>query len=193
MSYRSFITRSSLDQWAQHTFCDLQHVKTEVCNLYTTSLAKRNCENIDYFLYRIEICLHLCVSQRGEVDCWLISCAPVADCEFTVVPEGECCPRCVTDPCLADTVQNDITKTCVDEYGITRFSGSAWTKHGTECSLCQCKVLNTYVTTHRHTCCKSPRSSTLFIIEYLVFLSWILSHKTKAASTGPLRVSWTSG
>ncbi|RXN19755.1 kinase C-binding NELL2-like protein [Labeo rohita] len=80
-----------------------------------------------------------CQCMRGEVDCWPISCAPVADCEFTVVPEGECCPRCVTDPCLADTVRNDITKTCVDEYGITRFSGSAWTKHGTECSLCQCK------------------------------------------------------
>uniref|UniRef100_A0A8C1JKD0 Neural EGFL like 2b n=1 Tax=Cyprinus carpio TaxID=7962 RepID=A0A8C1JKD0_CYPCA len=108
-----------------------------------------------------------CQCMRGEVDCWPISCAPVADCEFTVVPEGECCPRCVTDPCLADTIRNDITKSCVDEYGITRFSGSAWTKHGTECSLCQCKVLDTYITTHRHTRYKSPSSSTLFIIEYL--------------------------
>uniref|UniRef100_A0A8C1CNQ5 NEL-like protein 2 n=1 Tax=Cyprinus carpio carpio TaxID=630221 RepID=A0A8C1CNQ5_CYPCA len=108
-----------------------------------------------------------CQCMRGEVDCWPISCAPVADCEFTVVPEGECCPRCVTDPCLADIIRNDITKSCVDEYGITRFSGSAWTKHGTECSLCQCKVLDTYITTHRHTRYKSPSSSTLFIIEYL--------------------------
>uniref|UniRef100_A0A671QNJ9 NEL-like protein 2 n=1 Tax=Sinocyclocheilus anshuiensis TaxID=1608454 RepID=A0A671QNJ9_9TELE len=98
-----------------------------------------------------------CQCMRGEVDCWPISCAPVADCEFTVVPEGECCPRCITDPCLADTVRNDISKTCVDEYGITRFSGSAWTKHGTECSLCQCKVLDTYIITHRRTRCKSPR------------------------------------
>uniref|UniRef100_A0A671QGY7 NEL-like protein 2 n=1 Tax=Sinocyclocheilus anshuiensis TaxID=1608454 RepID=A0A671QGY7_9TELE len=104
-----------------------------------------------------------CQCMRGEVDCWPISCAPVADCEFTVVPEGECCPRCITDPCLADTVRNDISKTCVDEYGITRFSGSAWTKHGTECSLCQCKVLDTYIITHRRTRCKSPR----FIIAYL--------------------------
>ncbi|TRY55365.1 hypothetical protein DNTS_019037, partial [Danionella cerebrum] len=79
-----------------------------------------------------------CQCMRGEVDCWPVSCVPVTDCEFSVVPEGECCPRCVTDPCLADTVRNDITKTCIDEYGITRFSGSAWTKHGTECSLCQC-------------------------------------------------------
>ncbi|ROI15421.1 Protein kinase C-binding protein NELL2 [Anabarilius grahami] len=83
-----------------------------------------------------------CQCMRGEVDCWPVSCAQVSDCEFTVVPEGECCPRCVTDPCLADTVRNDITKTCVDEYGITRFSGSAWTKHGTECSLCQCKTIS---------------------------------------------------
>ncbi|KAL7867487.1 hypothetical protein SRHO_G00088710 [Serrasalmus rhombeus] len=80
-----------------------------------------------------------CQCMRGEVDCWPVPCAPVLDCEFLVVPEGECCPHCVSDPCQADTVRNDITKTCVDEYGITRFSGSAWTKHGTECSLCQCK------------------------------------------------------
>ncbi|XP_026118895.1 protein kinase C-binding protein NELL2-like, partial [Carassius auratus] len=86
-----------------------------------------------------------CQCMRGEVDCWPISCAPVADCEFTVVPEGECCPRCVSDPCLADTIRNDITKSCVDEYGVTRFSGSAWTKHGMECSLCQCK--------NGHICC----------------------------------------
>uniref|UniRef100_A0AAR2JSW5 Neural EGFL like 2 n=1 Tax=Pygocentrus nattereri TaxID=42514 RepID=A0AAR2JSW5_PYGNA len=81
-----------------------------------------------------------CQCMRGEVDCWPVPCAAVLDCEFLVVPEGECCPHCVSDPCQADTVRNDITKTCVDEYGITRFSGSAWTKHGTECSLCQCKV-----------------------------------------------------
>ncbi|MEQ2236977.1 hypothetical protein ILYODFUR_018268 [Ilyodon furcidens] len=57
-----------------------------------------------------------------------------------MVPEGECCPRCVTDPCQADTIRNDITKTCTDEHNISRFSGSSWIKHGTECTLCQCKV-----------------------------------------------------
>lgn len=80
------------------------------------------------------------------MDCWPLPCPPV-DCEFTVVPEGECCPRCVTDPCQADTIRNDITKTCTDEHGISRFSGSSWIKHGTECTLCQCKVsfsLNTH-------------------------------------------------
>ncbi|KAL0963113.1 hypothetical protein UPYG_G00349860 [Umbra pygmaea] len=84
-----------------------------------------------------------CQCMNAEVDCWPLACPPMADCEFTQVPEGECCPRCVVDPCLADTIRNDITKMCVDESGLTRLSGAAWTKHGTECTLCQCK--NGYV------------------------------------------------
>ncbi|KAM3870175.1 protein kinase C-binding protein NELL2a [Diretmus argenteus] len=85
-----------------------------------------------------------CQCLQGQVDCWPLSCPPV-ECEFTVVPEGECCARCVTDPCQADTIRNDITKTCMDEHGIQRFSGSSWVKHGTECTLCQCK--------NGHICC----------------------------------------
>uniref|UniRef100_A0AAQ6AQA8 Neural EGFL like 2 n=1 Tax=Amphiprion ocellaris TaxID=80972 RepID=A0AAQ6AQA8_AMPOC len=85
-----------------------------------------------------------CQCLQGQVDCWPLPCPPV-DCEFTVVPEGECCPRCVTDPCQADTIRNDITKTCTDEHSISRFSGSSWIKHGTECTLCQCK--------NGHICC----------------------------------------
>lgn len=91
---------------------------------------------------RLSACLKLSpppALQQGQVDCWPLPCPPV-DCEFTVVPEGECCPRCVTDPCQADTIRNDITKTCTDEHNISRFSGSSWIKHGTECTLCQCKV-----------------------------------------------------
>uniref|UniRef100_A0A8B9JYV4 Neural EGFL like 2 n=1 Tax=Astyanax mexicanus TaxID=7994 RepID=A0A8B9JYV4_ASTMX len=84
-----------------------------------------------------------CQCLQGEVDCWPLSCPP-SDCDFTLVPEGECCARCVSDPCQAHSVRNDITKTCEDEHGITRFSGSSWLKHGTECTLCQCKL---------HTCC----------------------------------------
>uniref|UniRef100_A0A8C1TFD3 NEL-like protein 2 n=1 Tax=Cyprinus carpio TaxID=7962 RepID=A0A8C1TFD3_CYPCA len=79
-----------------------------------------------------------CHCLQGEVDCWPLSCPPV-DCVFTLMPEGECCPRCVSDPCQAHTVHNDISKTCEDEHGITRFSGSSWIKHGTDCTLCQCK------------------------------------------------------
>lgn len=77
--------------------------------------------------------------QQGEVDCWPLPC-PEVECEFSVLPEGECCPRCVTDPCQADTIRNDITKTCLDEMNVVRFTGSSWIKHGTECTLCQCKV-----------------------------------------------------
>lgn len=77
--------------------------------------------------------------QQGEVDCWPLPC-PEVDCEFSVVPESECCPRCINDPCQADIIRNDITKTCVDETNVVRFTGSSWIKHGTECTLCQCKV-----------------------------------------------------
>ncbi|KAM9467339.1 protein kinase C-binding protein NELL2 [Clarias gariepinus] len=86
-----------------------------------------------------------CQCIHGEVDCWPMPCTPLTDCEFVAVPEGECCPRCISDPCQADTLYNDITKTCVDEYGATRLGGSTWNKHGTECSICQCK--------NGHVCC----------------------------------------
>ncbi|XP_066039225.1 protein kinase C-binding protein NELL2 [Chamaea fasciata] len=85
-----------------------------------------------------------CRCLQGEVDCWPLPC-PEVDCEFSVLPENECCPRCVTDPCQADTVRNDITKTCLDETNVIRFTGSSWIKHGTECTLCQCK--------NGHVCC----------------------------------------
>ncbi|XP_041113955.1 protein kinase C-binding protein NELL2-like isoform X1 [Polyodon spathula] len=85
-----------------------------------------------------------CQCLQGEVDCWPLSC-PKIECEFTVIPEGECCPRCVSDPCQADTVRNDITKTCTDEHNMVRFTGSSWIKHGTECTICQCK--------NGHVCC----------------------------------------
>ncbi|XP_078530402.1 protein kinase C-binding protein NELL2 isoform X4 [Lissotriton helveticus] len=85
-----------------------------------------------------------CRCLQGEVDCWPLPC-PTVECEFSVLHEGECCPRCVIDPCQADTIRNDITKTCVDEINAVRFTGSSWIKHGTECTLCQCK--------NGHVCC----------------------------------------
>ncbi|XP_065413691.1 protein kinase C-binding protein NELL2 isoform X9 [Chrysemys picta bellii] len=86
----------------------------------------------------------VCSCQQGEVDCWPLPC-PEVECEFSVLPKSECCPRCVTDPCQADTIRNDITKTCLDEINVIRFTGSSWIKHGTECTLCQCK--------NGHVCC----------------------------------------
>ncbi|CAL8323174.1 unnamed protein product [Lota lota] len=92
-----------------------------------------------------------CQCTRGEVDCWPVTCAALGDCELSGVPEGECCPRCVSDPCRADPVapDNDLAGTCTDESGLTRFGGATWTKHGAECVLCQCK--------NGHVCCsKDP-------------------------------------
>uniref|UniRef100_A0A4X2KH45 Protein kinase C-binding protein NELL2 n=1 Tax=Vombatus ursinus TaxID=29139 RepID=A0A4X2KH45_VOMUR len=82
-----------------------------------------------------------CRCLKGEVDCWPLPC-PDLECEFSMLPENECCPRCVTDPCQADTIRNNIMKTCLDEMHVVRFTGSSWIKHGTECTLCQCKVRN---------------------------------------------------
>uniref|UniRef100_A0A8C8YP70 Protein kinase C-binding protein NELL2 n=1 Tax=Prolemur simus TaxID=1328070 RepID=A0A8C8YP70_PROSS len=88
-----------------------------------------------------------CRCLQGEVDCWPLPC-PDVECEFSVLPENECCPHCVTDPCQADTIRNDITKTCLDEMNVVRFTGSSWIKHGTECTLCQCKLCCSVVISH---------------------------------------------
>ena len=78
--------------------------------------------------------------QEGEVDCWPLTC-PNLSCEYTAILEGECCPRCVSDPCLADNIAYDIRKTCLDSYGISRLSGSVWTMAGSPCTTCKCKVI----------------------------------------------------
>lgn len=80
----------------------------------------------------------LCL-QEGEVDCWPLVC-PVLMCEYTAVAEGECCPRCVTDPCLADNLSYDIRQTCQDPAGIVRLSGDTWHMPNSPCTTCQCKV-----------------------------------------------------
>ncbi|KAM9302405.1 protein kinase C-binding protein NELL1 [Gastrophryne carolinensis] len=79
-----------------------------------------------------------CRCLAGEVDCWPLSC-PSLSCEYTAVPEGECCPHCVEDPCAADNITYDIRKTCQDSQGLTRLSGSVWTMAGTLCTTCICK------------------------------------------------------
>ncbi|XP_060033003.1 protein kinase C-binding protein NELL1 isoform X2 [Erinaceus europaeus] len=79
-----------------------------------------------------------CRCLEGEVDCWPLTC-PDLSCEYTAMSEGECCPRCVSDPCLADSLAYDIRKTCLDSYGISRLSGSVWTMAGSACTTCKCK------------------------------------------------------
>ncbi|XP_063253625.1 protein kinase C-binding protein NELL1 [Prinia subflava] len=79
-----------------------------------------------------------CRCLEGEVDCWPLECPPL-DCEYTAISEGECCPHCVSDPCLADNITYDIRKTCPDGLGITRLSGAVWTMVGSPCTTCKCK------------------------------------------------------
>nr|XP_023663073.1 protein kinase C-binding protein NELL1 isoform X1 [Paramormyrops kingsleyae] len=88
----------------------------------------------DKWIYSCQQCRCL----AGEVDCWPLAC-PTLSCEYTAVSEDECCPRCVTDPCLADNISYDIRKTCVDSAGITRLSGSVWDVPGSPCTTCICK------------------------------------------------------
>ncbi|XP_062311198.1 protein kinase C-binding protein NELL1-like [Osmerus eperlanus] len=79
-----------------------------------------------------------CRCLEGEVDCWPLAC-PVLPCDFSSVAEGECCPRCVTDPCLADSLSYDITLTCQDLQGTTRLSGATWRVPSSPCTTCTCK------------------------------------------------------
>uniref|UniRef100_A0A3B3X2L9 Neural EGFL like 1 n=1 Tax=Poecilia mexicana TaxID=48701 RepID=A0A3B3X2L9_9TELE len=79
-----------------------------------------------------------CRCMEGEVDCWPLVC-PVLLCEYTAVAEGECCPRCVTDPCLADNLSYDIRQTCTDPTGVTRLSGDTWHMPKSPCTTCKCK------------------------------------------------------
>uniref|UniRef100_A0AAX7V2K1 Neural EGFL like 1 n=1 Tax=Astatotilapia calliptera TaxID=8154 RepID=A0AAX7V2K1_ASTCA len=80
-----------------------------------------------------------CRCMEGEVDCWPLVC-PTLMCEYTAVAEGECCPRCVTDPCLADNLSYDIRQTCKDPAGIARLSGDTWHMPKSPCTTCKCKV-----------------------------------------------------
>ncbi|KAG7281378.1 hypothetical protein CRUP_020790 [Coryphaenoides rupestris] len=77
------------------------------------------------------------VSKRG-VECWPLVC-PVLTCAYTAVAEGECCPRCVSDPCLADRLAYDIRQTCPGPAGVARLSGDTWRMPSSPCTTCKCK------------------------------------------------------
>uniref|UniRef100_A0A673XR27 Neural EGFL like 1 n=1 Tax=Salmo trutta TaxID=8032 RepID=A0A673XR27_SALTR len=79
-----------------------------------------------------------CRCLEGEVDCWPLVC-PVLACKYSALAEGECCPHCVTDPCLADNIAYDIMQTCQDPAGITRLSSATWPMPGSPCTTCKCK------------------------------------------------------
>ena len=102
--------------------------------------------------------------QEGEVDCWPLTC-PSLSCEYTTILEGECCPRCVSDPCLADNIAYDIRKTCLDSYGLSRLSGSVWTMAGSPCTTCKCKVIGCPEGNQASdTCLRTPAGGPLLIV-----------------------------
>ncbi|XP_062869522.1 protein kinase C-binding protein NELL1-like [Trichomycterus rosablanca] len=79
-----------------------------------------------------------CQCLLGEVRCVPLSC-PVLLCNHSTILEGECCPRCVSDPCTADTGTSDLRLVCHDPAGVTRLSGSVWSDPGAPCTTCTCK------------------------------------------------------
>uniref|UniRef100_A0A673Z516 Neural EGFL like 1 n=1 Tax=Salmo trutta TaxID=8032 RepID=A0A673Z516_SALTR len=86
----------------------------------------------DSWIYSCQQCRCL----EGKVDCWPLAC-PVLACKYSALVEGECCPHCVTDPCLADNIANDIRQTCQDPAGITRLSSATWPMPGSPCTTCK--------------------------------------------------------
>uniref|UniRef100_A0A8C5PH43 Neural EGFL like 1 n=1 Tax=Leptobrachium leishanense TaxID=445787 RepID=A0A8C5PH43_9ANUR len=130
--------------FCRRTACDCQNPSVDLfccpeCDTRETSQClDQNGHNLyhsgDNWTYGCQQCRCL----EGEVDCWPLTC-PARSCEYTAIAEGECCPRCVEDPCLADNITYDIRKTCQDSHGITRLSGAVWTMVGSPCTTCKCK------------------------------------------------------
>ncbi|XP_032650470.1 protein kinase C-binding protein NELL1 isoform X7 [Chelonoidis abingdonii] len=130
--------------FCRRTACDCQNPSVDLfcCPECDTRVTSQCLDQNGHKLYRSgdnwTYSCQQCRCLEGEVDCWPLLC-PNPNCEYTATSEGECCPRCVSDPCLADQITYDIRKTCVDGYGITRLSGSVWTMAGSPCTTCRCK------------------------------------------------------
>ncbi|KAG8518476.1 Protein kinase C-binding protein NELL1 [Galemys pyrenaicus] len=132
--------------FCRRTACDCQNPSVDLfcCPECDTRVTSQCLDQNEHKLYRSgDNWTHSCQQCRcleGEVDCWPLTC-PNLSCEYTAISEGECCPRCVSDPCLADNIAYDIRKTCLDSYGVSRLSGSVWTMAGSPCTSCKCKVI----------------------------------------------------
>ncbi|MCI4383814.1 hypothetical protein PGIGA_G00031020 [Pangasianodon gigas] len=79
-----------------------------------------------------------CRCLQGEVGCVSLSC-PVLLCNHSTVLEGECCPRCIPDPCVDNIETSDPRQTCHDPNGVTRLSGAMWSDPNAPCTTCTCK------------------------------------------------------
>uniref|UniRef100_A0A670IFN9 Neural EGFL like 1 n=1 Tax=Podarcis muralis TaxID=64176 RepID=A0A670IFN9_PODMU len=133
--------------FCRRTTCDCQNPSVDFfcCPECDTRVTSQCLDQNGHKLYRSgdnwTYSCQQCRCLEGEVDCWPLAC-PTLTCDFTAISEGECCPRCVSDPCLADNITYDIRKTCQDGYGIARLSGSVWTMLGSPCTTCKCKVFD---------------------------------------------------
>ncbi|XP_065539482.1 protein kinase C-binding protein NELL1 isoform X4 [Lathamus discolor] len=130
--------------FCRRTACDCRNPSADLfcCPECDTRVTSQCLDQTGHKLYRSgdnwTYSCQQCRCLEGEVDCWPLLC-PKLNCEYTAISEGECCPHCVSDPCLADNISYDIRKTCLDDYGITRLSGAVWTMVGSPCTTCKCK------------------------------------------------------
>ncbi|XP_040528604.1 protein kinase C-binding protein NELL1 isoform X7 [Gallus gallus] len=130
--------------FCRRTACDCENPSADLfcCPECDTRVTSQCLDQTGHKLYRSgdnwTYSCQQCRCLEGEVDCWPLLC-PNLNCEYTATSEGECCPHCVSDPCLADNITYDIRKTCLDGYGITRLSGAVWTMVGSPCTTCKCK------------------------------------------------------
>ncbi|XP_063145637.1 protein kinase C-binding protein NELL1 isoform X1 [Candoia aspera] len=130
--------------FCRRTACDCENLSVDFfcCPECDTRVTSQCLDQNGHKLYRSgdnwTYSCQQCRCLEGEVDCWPLAC-PTLNCDYTAMAEGECCPHCVSDPCLADNGTYDIRKTCLDDYGITRLSGSVWTMLGSPCTTCKCK------------------------------------------------------
>ncbi|XP_051885506.1 protein kinase C-binding protein NELL1-like isoform X1 [Pristis pectinata] len=130
--------------FCRRTVCDCRNPNVDLfcCSECDTRVTSQCLHQNGHLVYRSgDIWTYSCQQCRclqGEVDCWPLTC-PALSCQYTTIPDGECCPHCVSDPCLADNMVYDIRQTCIDNHGITRLSGSIWTMAGSPCTTCKCK------------------------------------------------------
>ncbi|XP_069078037.1 protein kinase C-binding protein NELL1 isoform X2 [Pleurodeles waltl] len=130
--------------FCRRTACDCQNPSVDLfcCPECDTRVTSQCLDQNGHTLYRSgdnwKYGCQKCRCLEGEVDCWPFTC-PNLNCNLTTINDGECCPRCVSDPCLVDNIAFDIRKNCLDNQGITRLSGSLWTMAGSPCTTCKCK------------------------------------------------------
>ncbi|KAJ7344565.1 hypothetical protein JRQ81_000515, partial [Phrynocephalus forsythii] len=130
--------------FCRRTTCDCQNPSVDFfcCPECDTRVTSQCLDQNGHKLYRSgdnwTYSCQQCRCLEGEVDCWPLAC-PTLNCDYTAVSEGECCPHCVSDPCLADNIAYDIRKICLDSSGVTRLSGAVWTMVGSPCTTCKCK------------------------------------------------------